>query len=153
MAAKRPMSSDDLKQIERAMVRIRRRQNRRALAPQEAGVDPSMVGVIDAVEEGSSDGAVTVGMVAERVGVDPSQGSRLVAAAVDAGLVKRAVSQHDGRRSVLELTERGQQVAADVHEMRKQAFSEAMADWSAKDRREFARLLERFVDALDARSG
>lgn len=141
--------------IERAMISIRRRQTRRSLGSQavrEAGrpVDLNLLAVVDAVEEGHDqpNQEVTVGVVAERLGIDPSRASRVVAAAVEAGYVRRVASQGDGRRICLELTESGQQVVAAAHHTR-QAFYRRMLDgWPEHERTEFARLLTKFTSTM-----
>lgn len=132
--------------VERAMVEIRRRQSRRALHRLGGEtLDPALFGVIDAVEE--SPGA-TVTSLADRLGVDQPRASRLVARAVDAGLLRRIADPADGRRSTLELTELGVEQAEQVHRFRREMFGTAMRDWPEHDRQEFARLLTTFVDAL-----
>jgi DNA-binding MarR family transcriptional regulator len=83
--------------------------------------------------------------VAERLGLDPSRASRLVAEAVDRQLVDRLTSTLDGRRIRLELTDQGQQVCARVQAVRRNYVAERVADWSAHERRTFARLLHRFT--------
>jgi DNA-binding MarR family transcriptional regulator len=141
--------------VERAMVRLRRSQTRRTLGrlatrALERPVDLSLVGVVDAVEDGPErpGGEVTVGAVAERLGIDPSRASRLVAAAVRAGYLARVASQADGRRIGLELTATGEEIARGARRFRQATFGRGMADWSERERREFARLLNRFVDEL-----
>ena len=47
----------------------------------------------------------TIGLVAEEMNVDPSRASRIVADLIAAGHVRRDVSQSDGRKAVLTLTE------------------------------------------------
>jgi DNA-binding MarR family transcriptional regulator len=149
---------DELREIERAMVRIRRGQTRRRLAStsiSEAGVeehgpraaDVALFGVVDAVEEGP-DGEVSVGQVGYRLGVDPSRASRLVARAVEAGYVRRTGTPSDGRVSALVLTAAGRRYAEEVHRTRRQHFEAAMHGWTPAERREFARLLSRFVAGL-----
>jgi len=135
---------DDVERIERAMVLIRRRQRRRALARRQ-GVSGQAFDVLDAIEAGQ---AVTVSDIAQALGVDQPRASRLVAAAVAGGLVRREADQRDGRRSVLVLTEAGQNAVAAAHRNRREVFAAAMAGWTASERAEFARLLTRFVDAL-----
>jgi DNA-binding MarR family transcriptional regulator len=145
---------DAVAQIERALVAIRRSQRRRPLGgPALAGIDEALgeplslgvLGVIDAVQDVPADGEVTVGLVAERLGLDPSRASRLVAEAVDRHLVDRLASTLDGRRIRLELTDQGQQVFARVQAVRRNYVAERLADWSAHERRTFARLLHRFT--------
>lgn len=135
--------------IEAAMVRVRRRQTRRVLAA-GSPVDPSHVAVLDALEAIDPTEEPTVGRIAEQLGVDQSQGSRLVAGAVAAGLVERVASPADGRRCLVRPTGEGRQAAAAAHRVRQAAFARATADWSPDERERFADLLTRFVDALDA---
>lgn len=139
--------------IERAFVRMRRAMSRRNLGARMVrelggGVELSHLGVVDAVEEGpdADGGAVTVGMVAERLGIDPSRASRVVASAIQAGHVERVASQADGRRVGLRLTDAGRALAQSAHHLRQRAFAEAMEGWSDADKRDFARLLSRFVE-------
>jgi DNA-binding MarR family transcriptional regulator len=141
--------------IERAMIRIRRRQTRRpigkaAMQAMSQPVDLEHVAVVDAIEEGSEEpGAeVTVGDVAERLGIDPSRASRVVTAAIKAGYVRRLASQADGRRICLELTPDGQRIVDNAHQHRQALYHNLMHDWSDDDRAEFARLLTRFADAV-----
>ncbi|MGW4718405.1 MarR family winged helix-turn-helix transcriptional regulator [Nocardia sp. NPDC004260] len=130
--------------VEAAMVRIRRRQTRGALS---GGAIPIAVfRVLGAVADGAAD---TVGALAPALGVDQPRASRLVAQAVSSGLLERVADQRDGRRAVLRLTPAGHDAAAAAEAGRRGAMAAAMADWTATERAEFARLLERFVDAMD----
>jgi DNA-binding MarR family transcriptional regulator len=130
--------------IERAMVAIRRRQRRRVLArAQGAGPEHDVLDVIEGAQE-----AVTVTAVAEALSVDQPRASRLVAAAVAAGLVRREADQADGRRSRLILTDAGRAALEQSRRARQAAFAGAMEGWSAAERAEFARLLTRFVEAI-----
>jgi len=146
-------------QIERALVAIRRSQRRRAVGgPALAGIDEALgqplslgvLGVVDAVQDvpDEGEGEVTIGLVAERLGLDPSRASRLVAEAADQRLLLRRPSTLDGRRTRLELTERGQEVFAQVQAVRRSWVSERMAEWSPHERRTFATLLHRFTADL-----
>jgi DNA-binding MarR family transcriptional regulator len=131
--------------IEQAMVAIGRRQSRRALARLRAAAAPEL-DVLDVLE--SATGPVTVSTVARALAVDQPRASRLVTAAVAAGLVRREADQADGRRTLLAMTEAGRAAVAEMHRGRQASFAAAMADWSAEERAEFARLLTRFVGAL-----
>ena len=148
-------AASTLAAIERAMVRIRRSQTRRTLgrlATRDLGdaVDLAQLDAVLAVDVGPEQPGqeVTVGLVAERLGVDPSRASRLVAAAIRAGHLRRVASQADGRRIHLETTDAGREVAEAAHRARQALYDRLMRDWSQRDRREFARLLGRFTDAL-----
>jgi DNA-binding MarR family transcriptional regulator len=146
-------------EVERALMAIRRSQGRRALGGRTMAtveealgerVGIGLLGVIDAVEDEPAGGEVTVGLVAERLGLDPSRASRLVAEAVDRGLVERQASQQDGRRSRLAPTARGQRAFDEMQAVRRALVAERMADWSPHERRTFARLMHRFVTPSSA---
>ncbi|KIA65251.1 MarR family winged helix-turn-helix transcriptional regulator [Nocardia vulneris] len=128
-----------------AMVRIRRRQTRGALGRDS----PIPVAVFRALDAVAADPSRTVTMLAAALGVDQPRASRLVAQAVSLGLLERTADQRDGRRSVLRLTADGDRAIAVAEAGRRSAMAAAMADWTAAERAEFARLLSRFVDALE----
>jgi DNA-binding MarR family transcriptional regulator len=134
--------------VEAAMVRIRRRQTRGALS--DGAIPVAVFRVLDAVADGSAD---TVGALAPALGVDQPRASRLVAQAVSAGLLERVADQRDGRRSVLRLTAAGNRAVAEARKGRRTTMAAAMADWTPAERADFARLLERFVDAMDRPAG
>jgi DNA-binding MarR family transcriptional regulator len=143
--------------VERAVIALRRGMSRRHLgrhALEQAaafGVDVTMQDllVVDAIEEGpTKDGhGVTIGLVADRGALDQSRASRVVANAVKAGLARRVASQDDARRVELELTDLGQDVAKAARTVRQAAFANAMRDWTANEREQFAQLLTRFTEA------
>ncbi|MEU1544415.1 MarR family winged helix-turn-helix transcriptional regulator [Nocardia sp. NPDC005745] len=134
--------------VEAAMVRIRRRQTRGALS--DGAIPVAVFRVLDAVADGSAD---TVGALAPALGVDQPRASRLVAQAVSAGLLERVADQRDGRRSVLRLTAAGNRAVTEARKGRRTTMAAAMADWTPAERADFARLLERFVDAMDRPAG
>jgi DNA-binding MarR family transcriptional regulator len=154
---------EDVKAVERAMVAIRRSQTRRALSrlaegrggagPAEA-VSSSAVDVLDAVAAAEQAGtAATVSGIAATLNVDQPRASKLVAAAVEAGLVRREADQADGRRATLVRTERGDALFEELHRFRRSVFATAMSDWTDADRAAFARLLTRFVESLAGITG
>jgi DNA-binding MarR family transcriptional regulator len=157
------VQDEHVKAVERAMVAIRRSQTRRALtrlaeerdAADDAGVvGGSAVDVLDAIEAAEQAGApATVSSVAAALNVDQPRASKLVAAAVEAGLVRREADQTDGRRALLVRTERGATLSEELHRFRRSIFARAMADWTAPDRAAFARLLTRFVESLAGMTG
>jgi DNA-binding MarR family transcriptional regulator len=158
-------SDEHVEAVERAMVAIRRSQNRRTLARLVAarqgatpgggrgttadGAGGAVADVLDVIEEAEETGGrATVTSVAAALSIDQPRASKLVAAAVAAGLVRREADQADGRRALLVRTPAGRRLSAEVHAFRRQVFGQAMADWPAADRAEFARLLARFVESL-----
>lgn len=144
-----PGAGDPIASIERSLVAIRRRQTRRTIAGDRPARDVWVLDVVDVVE--AANGEVAVGDVARRLGIDPSQASRRVARAVDAGAVRRSPSQHDARRAVLELTDTGRALAAEVHAHRRATIADATTGWSPADRTALADLLARLVADLALR--
>ncbi|MFG2194360.1 MarR family winged helix-turn-helix transcriptional regulator [Streptomyces sp. NPDC048639] len=151
-----PVDETVLTAVEAAMIRIRRRQSRRSLArPVMKGlaepVDLNTLAVVDAVDEGADERGrdVTVGFVADRLAIDPSRASRIVADAVRSGFVRRVASQEDGRRSCLELTSTGEEAVTAAHRTRQDFYSHVLEGWDPDEQQEFARLLTKFVRSLD----
>ncbi|MFI6573273.1 MarR family winged helix-turn-helix transcriptional regulator [Nocardia fluminea] len=95
-------------------------------------------------------GEVTVGGIAIEMGVTQPVASRTIAACIADGLLRRAASQTDGRRTVLELTDLGK---AERHRFaceQREAFEQITVAWEPAERTQFARLLIRYSqDASD----
>ncbi|MEU4213349.1 MarR family winged helix-turn-helix transcriptional regulator [Streptomyces sp. NPDC026206] len=91
---------------------------------------------------------ITVGAVAELLGVDPSVASRMVTDNIKAGYLIRAASQQDGRRTVLQLSAEGTELMARFRRHQREAFEYITAGWPDHDRLEFARLMLQYVDSL-----
>ncbi|WP_206752043.1 MarR family winged helix-turn-helix transcriptional regulator [Kribbella antiqua] len=138
---------DPVAAVETAMITIRRRQTRRTFAVQAGGPDPVQE-VLDAIEAAEPD-ALGVNGVAAALGVDQPRASKLVAAAVTAGLVRREADQQDGRRTTLVLTADGRRQLDWVHTYRRERFAAAMDGWTDDERQTFADLLTRFLTGLD----
>lgn len=158
------MSADEeaVAAIERAMVTMRRSWSRRTLQRRAGDGTAAAIGgtgaaafqLLDAIEAAADGGEVmTVNGVADALGVDQPRASRLVAAAVEAGLVRRGADPEDGRRSVLTLTLRGARVLAEGHRTRRAAVEAALAGWPAEDRTTFARLLSAYVAGWERAAG
>lgn len=121
----------------------------RLVGQTESGVELSQILAVQAVEAGLEAGEqVTVGTVAQRLGLDPSTASRVVADAVRDGFLARAASQADGRRSLLELTQSGRALAADASDYQRSVFEAVTATWTEKERQTFARLFIKFADGV-----
>lgn len=96
---------------------------------------------------------VTVGLIAERLGIDPSRASRLAAEVVERGYARRVASQTDARRICLELTPRGRTFIDAFRRNKWELFSQALGSWSEADLVTFAELMSRFSDWATANDG
>jgi DNA-binding MarR family transcriptional regulator len=133
------MSSPDrsalLNQIGPALSRLRRRA---PAAPKDLSRNLVLNVIADAP------GETTVGGLAAEMGVAQPVASRTVAACIADGLLRRAASQDDGRRTVLELTELGKAERDRFADEQRRAFEEITAAWSTEDQVRFAQLLVRY---------
>lgn len=110
----------------------------------------SCILVTEAVAAGQTepDQEITVGCVAERLGIDPSTASRLVAETIEGGYLARLPSLFDSRRIRLTLTDTGRELIVNAHRYQRSVFEQVTKDWTASERMEFAQLLLKFVDAV-----
>jgi DNA-binding MarR family transcriptional regulator len=88
---------------------------------------------------------VTVGIIAERLGIDPSRASRISADIVERGYAFRVASQLDARRICLKLTAKGERLVTAVRQTKWRIFAESLAQWDEQELVTFAKLLERFA--------
>lgn len=146
-------------EIDALMQKWRRRAQKRelgnrALADLKIGLDLAQFDVLTAIEgptePGESAGETMVATVAERLNIDPSRASRVVGDLVDQGYARRAVSQADARRTILELTERGRAVLEAVRAYKFLIMGDFLSEWSAADLAAFVPLLKRFGSWMDS---
>ncbi|KRB01687.1 hypothetical protein ASD83_06560 [Devosia sp. Root685] len=144
--------------IDALMQKWRRRAQKRelgnrALAHLKIGLDLAQFDVLIAIagptEPDEAPGETMVATVAERVNIDPSRASRLVSEMVDQGYARRAVSQADARRTIIELTDRGVAVVEAVRAYKFLVMGDFLAEWSAEDLAAFVPLLKRFGSWMD----
>lgn len=128
-----------------AFARLRRRTALVNVEPPVTRKDMSRNQVINIVDEAA--GEMTVGGVAEQLTVDPSVASRMVTECINDGYLVRKASQRDGRRTVLELSERGAELRDRFRSQHRQAFNKITHDWPEAKRLTFARLLIEYADA------
>lgn len=138
----------------KALFRLGRFLNKQALPEAlkrrtAGGVELSQILTVQAVEavlEARQE--ATVGAVAQSFGLEPSTASRMVAEAVQHGLLARGASQADGRRSLLELTPAGRTLAANAADYQRSVFESVTDSWADEEREEFTRLFVVFVKRL-----
>lgn len=143
---------DPIARIEAALIALLRRTNdprgnRRINA--RAGVDIERSGsvMLARIEEHEP---VRLCDLAEMGGIDTSTASRQVGRLVDAGYVERSPDPDDGRATAHRLTPAGRRIRGRLERARREWFEEVVADFSRAERDQFATLLARFVDRMDA---
>lgn len=138
---------DDLEQLDRSLVTLRRLWQHRRLQDELARrtgqqLSPTMLRTLRAVELAERE-EPCVGDVADALAVDPSTASRFVDAAVRDGYLSRTPAAADRRRAVLGVTPRGARVLAEANTARVAFLAELTDDWSPDDVRTLAALLDR----------
>ncbi|MGR6429626.1 MarR family winged helix-turn-helix transcriptional regulator [Rhizobium sp. PAMB 3182] len=144
------MIDDTLSVIRRSM--IRRQVARKAIEHLSLDIDVPQLEVVHTVGSAAcmpDSGEVTVGTIAERLAIDPSRASRLVAEVVERGLLRRVASQGDARRICLELTETGQAYLDAIFDYKAIMFSQAVRDWDDEDLVTFARLFKKYSSWIE----
>jgi DNA-binding MarR family transcriptional regulator len=95
-------------------------------------------------------GPIGVVELADLVGRDYTTVSRQVARLDELGLVARRAGARDKRVREAEVTRAGREVVAVLDQTREVLVSELMADWTAAERRDLARLMKRFAGDMNA---
>jgi DNA-binding MarR family transcriptional regulator len=90
----------------------------------------------------------TIGTIAEKLVIDPSTASRLVAETIQAGYLTRSPSAADGRRIQLNLSEAGRELIGHALRYQRAVFEQVTHDWPEQDRLLFARLFIQFAQAV-----
>ena len=142
-------SAPDLASIGDALHRLTRTIQRRKaqLAAENGDSDWAAHQLLDHL---LASGPMRAAALAESTLIDPSTASRHVAALVRDGLVERHADPIDGRASLLVITDEGRRTVEDRQLKRAEWIAELVGDWSAKDRAELARLMEKFTLALES---
>lgn len=90
---------------------------------------------------------LTVGEIADAVGVDQPRASRLVQQGVQLELVRREVDPDDARRTRVALTDAGRGLVRGFRGERREAIDAALGTFTDAERAELARLLTKLADA------
>lgn len=129
---------------------MKRELGNRALVDLKIGIDLAQLDVLFAIEAPVDEfgemasGETMVASVAERLAIDPSRASRVVSEMVEAGYARRAVSQADARRTIIELTETGRAVVEAVRAYKFLIMGNYLSGWSAEELATFMPLLRKF---------
>jgi DNA-binding MarR family transcriptional regulator len=94
-------------------------------------------------------GPIGVVELADLVGRDYTTVSRQVARLDELGLVVRRSGSRDKRVREAEVTEHGREMADAIDRMREELVGELMAEWSAAERRDLARLMKRLAGDMN----
>jgi DNA-binding MarR family transcriptional regulator len=146
----------DILRISQAWGRMRLMMGRRIIGRMAAkriapGLELSHMDVIDAVKRiGREGGEVTVGAIAEMMRIDPSRSSRLVSELIQRGMLERAASQADGRRTVVEPTELSRAYFREAEAFKHSVIQEIVGSWSAEDLAHFSRFFAEFVEQFES---
>lgn len=151
-AAQEPQSDRD--RISGALTRMRMLIGRRVIArlaldSVAPGLEISHVDVLDVVRRAGEGQEVTVGMVAEKLRIDPSRASRIVAEMVTRGVLRREASQSDARRIVLVMTDMGGRLVTEMHDVKQAIIADIVADWSPEEIASFSHLFDRFTASFE----
>lgn len=129
---------------------IKRELGHKALLDLKIGIDLAQLDVLFAIEApvhefGETAGGETmVASVAERLTIDPSRASRVVSEMVEQGYARRAVSQADARRTIIELTDAGKTVVEAVRTYKFLIMGDFLGSWDANELAAFVPLLHKF---------
>jgi DNA-binding MarR family transcriptional regulator len=152
LAAKTEVLSDDVVAVADNFVRLMRafgRSRAQILAAAAHDVEWSAQVILKCLGDA---GPLRSSAVAEHVRSDPSTVSRQVAALVKEGLIERRADPEDGRACLLVLTDKAGAVLKDHDDIRNQYFARMLGDWSERDLRKFADLMERFTRDYESAS-
>jgi len=147
-------TSPDIARISLAMSRMRvliknRAIGRLIMSAAAPDLDMAHLDVIELVRRCARDGEVTIGLVAEKMCMDPSRASRVVAQLVDQGILRRDVSQADARRAVIVLTGKGQAILKEKRRVKLEMLERILSGWTEDEVTQFADLYARFVDEFE----
>jgi DNA-binding MarR family transcriptional regulator len=148
--------SSDLEQLEKVLGRLHRawsRNRRWESITLQAGVnlDRTSAVVLQVIAH-SNQAAYKLHEVAEALGIEAPAVTRKVQLLEELGLLKKQADKKDGRAFVLRLTLKGQTVAERLHEAKRDYLRAIVRSWTATERRDFVRLLDKFTDGIIADS-
>ena len=128
-----------------ALFRVVRYWSRRWAAGPAPEGQVGHVLILEAIDAARRDGTAQIADVAVELGLDRSNASRMLAAAVDAGLVTKTVSAHDARRTELGISPEGEDLLRAARDWQEETYARMTAGWPPADARRFAAYLVRLA--------
>ena len=89
---------------------------------------------------------LSIGEIAEAIGVDQPRASRLVQQGVELGVVRREADPDDARRTRVALTDAGRALVRGFRGDRRAAVDRALSTFTDEERADLARLLAKLAD-------
>lgn len=96
-------------------------------------------------------GPMDIMSLAALLGLDPSTAGRQVAAAQNSGLIQRAPSPEDRRRSIITPTADGLAQMRHVRRLRTESTADLLSDWDDEDISTLAAMFAKYNDSVAAR--
>jgi DNA-binding MarR family transcriptional regulator len=143
--------ADALRGIERevgVLIRRVRRVIRVVAGEVHPDLQPAAYLLLAQVQES---GPLRSSVLVDSTGVDKGAVSRQIQQLVDLGLVDRAPDPHDGRATLVSLTDEARSRLERVRGERSERFDRRLAGWTAPELASFAEQLGRYNAALDDR--
>lgn len=143
------VEADRAARIGRAWIELRRgawtHRLRCYLVGDERLLEPGQMDALDLLARRDR----TMKQLAERMRIDPSSATRAVQRLVADGLAVRAAAPDDGRVVMVQISDRGRSLHAEVDARRAHAMAMILGEFTAAERADLADLMDRFVQALD----
>ncbi len=141
---------DDLAGVEASLERLFRLAMGRRLLSRQAdavGAPVSRAGYA-VLRTLDGEGPLAMKELAARTSMDPAVAARQVGSLEQEGLVRQRADERDGRVRVVESTERGREVYRAVVGLRTAYLGRVLDGWTADERTELARMVDRLVNDL-----
>ena len=143
-------ASDSVQLIQRGLEALLRMSSSRGVYAKQAqaadvGISQPAYVLLKRIQ---ADGPLPMGELARRIHMDPGAAARQVGQLERDGYVRRYASPDDGRVNLVVVTPRGDAARRRIARVLDGHMLNVLGSWSERDRREFARLLGRFVDDL-----
>ncbi|CDK00077.1 Transcriptional regulator [Microbacterium sp. C448] len=105
---------------------------------------PARMRLLETLAQAS--GPLSVGEIADAIGVDQPRASRLVQQGVELGVVRREADPDDARRTRVALTDAGSALVRGFRGDRREAVDRALSSFTEQERADLARLLNKLAD-------